>query len=136
MCISSIVMKVWKNLECSLCCNNEKLDRSCWTNLSFARRRRNTVLTNRMYDVCDICVCVLVSILKTRIIALSVPEVGYFHIGVLFFLSGHLFLSAPDGTSQLILDSSHFNQQPANVEGAAVSEKPSTQQVLYFFQTK
>ena len=78
--------------------------------------------------------CILVNILKTRIIALSVREVGYFHIGVFFFLSGHLFLSAPDGTSQLILDGSHFNQQPANVEGAAVSEKPSTQQVLYFFR--
>ena len=40
--------------------------------------------------------------------------------------SGHLFLSAPDGTPQLVVDSSHLQQQQSvNVE-TTTSEKPNT----------
>ncbi|CAB4015613.1 Hypothetical predicted protein [Paramuricea clavata] len=42
---------------------------------------------------------------------------------------GHLFFSAPDGTPQFVVDSSHLNQQQlANVE-TTTSEKPNTQQL-------
>ena len=52
----------------------------------------------------------------------------------LFVLSsGHLFFSAPDGTPQFIVDSSHLNQQQfANVE-TTTSEKPNMHQVHYSY---
>ncbi|XP_028399485.1 mucin-17-like isoform X2 [Dendronephthya gigantea] len=40
---------------------------------------------------------------------------------------GHLFITAPDGTPQLVVDSAHLNQQQSNVE-TTTSEKPATQQ--------
>ena len=41
--------------------------------------------------------------------------------------SGHLFLSAPDGTPQLVVDSGQVSQQQPTVETTA--EKANTQQV-------
>ena len=63
----------------------------------------------------------------------------YLHSSFLYFPSvGHLFLSTPDGTPQIVLDGSHFNLPSANFEN--VQDKSNAQQVTnaiyqtgYFF---